>query len=69
MPSIRTTIPLRQGGKLLLICLVNVSVAMAIGLAIMNTWQPGLARKAASMPCSNWCREPSPPQPCWPMCA
>ena len=40
---IRTTIPLRQGGKLLLICLVNVSVAMAIGLAIMNTWQPGLA--------------------------
>jgi len=40
---IRTTIPLRQGGRLLLICLVNVSVAMAIGLAIMNTWQPGLA--------------------------
>ncbi len=40
---IRTTIPLRQGGKLLGICLVNVSVAMAIGLAIMNTWQPGLA--------------------------
>ncbi|MBP6606169.1 MAG: dicarboxylate/amino acid:cation symporter, partial [Nitrospira sp.] len=40
---IRTTIPLRQGGKLVLICLVNVSVAMAIGLAIMNTWQPGLA--------------------------
>lgn len=40
---IRTSIPLRQGGKLLLICLVNVSVAMAIGLFIMNTWQPGLA--------------------------
>lgn len=40
---IRTSIPLRQGGKLLIICLVNVSVAMAIGLAIMNTWQPGLA--------------------------
>lgn len=40
---IRTTIPLRQGGRLLVICLVNVSVAMAIGLAIMNTWQPGLA--------------------------
>jgi len=40
---IRTSIPLRQGGKLLIICLVNVSVAMAIGLIIMNTWQPGLA--------------------------
>src|SRR3990167_2554427 len=40
---IRTSIPLRQGGKLLAICLVNVSVAMAIGLAIMNIWQPGLA--------------------------
>ena len=40
---IRTSIPLRQGGKLLVICLVNVSVAMVIGLAIMNTWQPGLS--------------------------
>ena len=40
---IRTSIPLRQGGKLLVICLVNVSVAMAIGLAVMNIWQPGLA--------------------------
>ncbi|MBI4000522.1 MAG: dicarboxylate/amino acid:cation symporter, partial [Nitrospira defluvii] len=40
---IRTSLPLRQGGKLLMICLVNVSVAMAIGLIIMNTWQPGQA--------------------------
>ena len=40
---IRTSLPLRQGAKLLLICLVNVTVAMAIGLVIMNTWQPGLA--------------------------
>jgi len=40
---IRTSIPLRQGGKLLVICLVNVSAAMAIGLTIMNTWKPGLA--------------------------
>ncbi|MCC6140631.1 MAG: dicarboxylate/amino acid:cation symporter [Nitrospira sp.] len=40
---IRTSIPLRQGGKLLIICLVNVVVAMSIGLAIMNLWQPGLA--------------------------
>ena len=34
---------MRQGTKLLVICLVNVSVAMGIGLCIMNTWQPGLA--------------------------
>ncbi|MFO0698943.1 MAG: dicarboxylate/amino acid:cation symporter [Nitrospira sp.] len=40
---LRTSIPLSQGTKLLVICLVNVSVAMAIGLAIMNFWQPGLA--------------------------
>jgi Na+/H+-dicarboxylate symporter len=40
---LRTSIPMSQGTKLLVICLVNVSVAMAIGLAIMNLWQPGLA--------------------------
>jgi Na+/H+-dicarboxylate symporter len=40
---IRTNLPLRQGAKLLLICVINVSVAMTIGLVIMNTWQPGLA--------------------------
>ena len=40
---ISTSLPLRQGTKLLLICLINVSVAMTIGLVIMNTWQPGLA--------------------------
>jgi len=37
----RSSLPLRQGAKLLGICLVNVTVAMAIGLAIMNGWQPG----------------------------
>jgi Na+/H+-dicarboxylate symporter len=42
---LRTSLPLRQGTMLLVICLINVSVAMAIGLAIMNTWQPGLAWK------------------------
>ncbi|HEX4968520.1 MAG TPA: cation:dicarboxylase symporter family transporter, partial [Nitrospiraceae bacterium] len=40
---VRTSLPLRQGAKLLFICFVNVSVAMTIGLVIMNTWQPGLA--------------------------
>ena len=38
---IRASLPLRQGAKLIAICLVNVSVAMLIGLAIMNVWQPG----------------------------
>ena len=38
----RTSLPLRQGTKLLIICLINVSVAMTIGLVIMNTWKPGL---------------------------
>ncbi len=42
---VRTHLPLRQGTKLLAICAVNVSVAMVIGLLIMNTWQPGLAWK------------------------
>jgi Na+/H+-dicarboxylate symporter len=37
-----TVLPLRQGTRLILICVINVSVAMAIGLLIMNTWQPGL---------------------------
>ncbi len=40
---VRTTLPLRQGTKLLVICLVNVAVAMAIGLVIMNAWKPGLS--------------------------
>jgi len=38
-----TVLPLRQGTRLILICLINVSVAMGIGLVIMNSWQPGLA--------------------------
>ncbi len=38
---IRASFPLRQGAKLITICLINVSVAMLIGLAIMNLWQPG----------------------------
>jgi len=38
---VRASLPLRQGTKLIAICLVNVSVAMVIGLTIMNLWQPG----------------------------
>jgi Na+/H+-dicarboxylate symporter len=38
---VRTRIMARDGGRLILICLVNVSVAMSIGLFIMNTLQPG----------------------------
>ncbi len=40
---IRASLPFRQVSKLLIICFVNVSVAMMIGLLLMNTWQPGLA--------------------------
>jgi Na+/H+-dicarboxylate symporter len=40
---LRASIPLHQGVKLLAICLINVSMAMLIGLAIMNVWQPGKA--------------------------
>lgn len=38
---IHTDITARHGGRLLLICLINVSVAMGIGLTIMNTLEPG----------------------------
>lgn len=38
---VKTRIEAKQGAKLLLICLVNVSVAMTIGLTIMNTLKPG----------------------------
>lgn len=38
---VRTRISARMGGKMILICLVNVSVAFTIGLTIMNTWRPG----------------------------
>lgn len=38
---IRASLPLRQGAKLITICLINVSVAMIIGLTIMNLWEPG----------------------------
>ena len=40
---IRTDITARHGGRLLLICLINVSVALAIGLTIMNIFEPGKA--------------------------
>lgn len=38
---LRSEIRARQGAKLLLICLVNVSVAFAIGLTILNVFRPG----------------------------
>jgi Na+/H+-dicarboxylate symporter len=40
---VRTAISARQGGKMILVCLVNVSVAFAIGLTLMNAWRPGEA--------------------------
>jgi Na+/H+-dicarboxylate symporter len=38
---LRTDISGRQGAKMIVICLLNVAVAFAIGLAVMNLWQPG----------------------------
>ena len=42
---VQTRIEAKKFGKLVLICLVNVTVAMAIGLAILNTFHPGEAWK------------------------
>ena len=39
---VRTRITARRGGKLILICFVNVSVAFLIGLTLMNTLRPGV---------------------------
>ncbi|HWU86027.1 MAG TPA: dicarboxylate/amino acid:cation symporter [Kofleriaceae bacterium] len=38
---VRTNISGRMGGRLVLICLTNVSVAFVIGLTLMNTIEPG----------------------------
>lgn len=40
---VRTDLSARHGLRLLRICLINVSVAMMIGLTIMNTLEPGRA--------------------------
>ncbi|GAB4454240.1 MAG: dicarboxylate/amino acid:cation symporter [Armatimonadaceae bacterium] len=39
----KTDIPPRSGARLIFICLVNVSVAMVIGLTLLNVFQPGTA--------------------------
>ncbi|HYE37678.1 dicarboxylate/amino acid:cation symporter [Methylocaldum sp.] len=39
----RTHISAKSGGRLVTICLINVSVACAIGLFLMNVIEPGLA--------------------------
>ena len=39
----KTRISAKQGGKLLLICLMNVTVAMTLVLTVMNVVKPGLA--------------------------
>ena len=38
---VQTRISGWQGLKMLLICGVNIAVAFAIGLTILNVWQPG----------------------------
>lgn len=40
---VRTHISGRQGAKMFLICGINIAVAFAIGLTIINVWQPGRA--------------------------
>src|SRR5262245_60718182 len=40
---VRTEVSARMGGRLIVICLFNVSVAFAIGLTLMNTIEPGNA--------------------------
>lgn len=40
---VKTELSLNKAGKLIVICLINVSVAMGIGLAIMNGLKPGLS--------------------------
>jgi DAACS family dicarboxylate/amino acid:cation (Na+ or H+) symporter len=44
---VRTNITGRQGLKMFVICAVNIAVAFAIGLSILNTWQPGKAWQGA----------------------
>src|SRR4051812_30552619 len=39
---VHTHISFRQGLRMLLICGINVAIAFAIGLTILNVWQPGL---------------------------
>ncbi len=40
---VRTEISARRGAKMVVVCLVNVAVAFAIGLTLLNTWRPGEA--------------------------
>src|SRR5687768_8861242 len=40
---LRTRISARMGGRFLAICLVNISIAMVIGLTILNLFDPGTA--------------------------
>src|SRR5438045_8744907 len=38
---VRTEVSARMGGRLIVICLVNASIAFAIGLTLMNALEPG----------------------------
>ncbi|WP_437201332.1 dicarboxylate/amino acid:cation symporter [Planctomicrobium sp. SH664] len=40
---VRTSITRRQGGKMFVICVMNIIAAFAVGLTILNVWQPGKA--------------------------
>jgi Na+/H+-dicarboxylate symporter len=44
---VKTNITLKQGARMLVVCAVNATVALAIGLTIMNTLHPGEHMSAA----------------------
>lgn len=44
---LRTEITFERGGKLIFFSLLNVTAAMAIGLAVMNLWRPGESWKGS----------------------
>ena len=60
---LRSEIRARQGAKLLLICLVNVSVAFAIGLTILNLFRPGDAWRGHLQELAGLSTERPPPAP------
>jgi DAACS family dicarboxylate/amino acid:cation (Na+ or H+) symporter len=66
---VRTPITGRQGVKLLAVCALNIAAAFAVGLTILNVWQPGLswqsvlAANAANEPRANAAGEPAPAEP------